>query len=591
MGASVVPREIEPMKIALVYPYCLEDRIHIDDVHVPPIGLYFIGATLIESGHDVTVFNWGHMRGRESDMQAALQQASPDIIGFSVLQANRWGAIDIARWAKSMFPRVKVVFGGIAATTMWRQFLHHFPEVDAVVVGEGERAFLDLVRFYEDAGGDDAPAGIPGVAHRRDGDFRLTPPRVHETDLDQLPDPSRYFTYNHVLLGRGCPGNCTFCGSPEFWGRRVRFHSPQWFVDQLERLVGRGQRFFYFSDDTFTLKRCLVLEVCKEIRKRRLDIQWAAISRVDRMDEELAKAMRLAGCIQISFGVESGSPRIRRLLGKPFTDAQIKRAFDIVSRMGILTRAYFIYGCPGENEETIGQTLSLMDAIRPLGAIFYILSLFPGTRLYQDVITPSGIKEDALWLQPIEDVLYHELDQKLSGDQVLAFGKTLRQHFHRHLPRYINALELIDDPELSVHHADFYSRLAMTLDHGDYAAIADIPGKPALAEALYRRSLDYAPNARAYLGLGIQLQKGGGHDAAIRLLSDAVAHFPNHEPLNLCLAISHMNTGRFSKALLCLEKFETSPQALGYMAECHRRLGNTVAAADCDKRMTALTAK
>jgi tetratricopeptide (TPR) repeat protein len=294
--------------------------------------------------------------------------------------------------------------------------------------------------------------------------------------------------------------------------------------------------------------------------------------------------MRLAGCIQISFGVESGSPRIRRLLGKPFTDSQIARAFDIVSRMGILTRAYFIYGCPGENDASIRQTLALMDKIKPLGAIFYILSLFPGTRLYQDLIQPSRIDEDALWLQPIEDVLYHEVDQKLSGEQVMSFGKTLRQHFHRRLPEYIDAVALVDDPELTAHHADFYSRLAMTLDHGDYAAIKEIPGKRELAEALYRRSLDYAANPRAYLGLGIRIQKDGKHDAAIRLLADAVAHFPDHEPLNLCLAISYMNTGRFSKALSCLEKFDDSPQALGYMAECHRQLGNTLAAADCEKR-------
>ncbi len=575
------------MKVLLIYPYCLEDRIHLDDVHVPPIGLYFVAAVLKQAGIDVSVRNWGHMKGRRDDIQAALAAERPDVIGFSVLQANRWGAIDIARWAKTTNPAVTVVFGGIAATTLWQHFLAHFPEIDAVVVGEGEQAFLDLVRQHGQTGGPAVPTGIPGVASRKNGKPVLTPARGQAADLNQLPDPSRHFTYQHVLLGRGCPGNCTFCGSPEFWGRKVRFHSAQWFVDQIERLAARGQRFFYFSDDTFTLKRRLVMEVCKEIRNRNVDIQWAAISRVDRVDAPLLRAMRLAGCTQISFGVESGSPRIRRLLGKPFSDAQIHKAFDMTARQGILTRAYFIYGCPGESAETIVQTQALMDRIKPLSAIFYILSLFPGTRLYRDWMARTGIDENALWLQPVEDILYFQTDPNLAEDEVIEFGKALRGHFHRHLPDYINGLEIDDDPALYPSHADFYSRLAMTLDHGDYAAIEDIPGKDDLAETLYRRSLDYKANPRAYLGLGIRHQKNGRHGDTIRLLRDAVARFPDHEPLNLCLAISHMNMGRWSRAMVCLEKFPDSPQALGYMAECHRQLGNTAAAAEIEKRLKA----
>ena len=575
------------MKVLLIYPYCLEERIHLDDVRVPPIGLYFIAAVLTEAGIEASVQNWGHMKGRRDDVQAALAQERPDVIGFSVLQANRWGAVEIARWAKSMNSGIKVVFGGIAATTLWQHFLEHFPEIDAVVVGEGEQAFLDLVRHYEKTDGPELPSGIPGVASRKNGRPVLMPAKAQVADLNQLPDPSRHFTYQHVLLGRGCPGDCTFCGSPEFWGRKVRFHSSQWFVDQLERLVARGQRFFYFSDDTFTLKRRLVMEVCKEIRNRHLDIQWAAISRVDRVDEPLLKAMRLAGCTQISFGVESGSPRIRRLLGKPFSDSQIQEAFEMTARLGILTRAYFIYGCPGENAETIAQTQALMDRIKPLSAIFYILSLFPGTRLYRDWVARTGIDEDALWLQPVEDILYFQTDPNLSQEDVIEFGKALRGHFYGRLPGYIDGLELADDPALYPSHADFYSRLAMTLDHGDYAAIEGISGKDDLAETLYRRSLDYAPNTRAYLGLGIRLQKKGRHGDTIRLLEDAMARFPNQEPLNLCLAVSHMNTGRWSKAMVCLEQFPDSSQALGYMAECHRQLGNTAAAEDIENRLKA----
>ena len=125
----------------------------------------------------------------------------------------------------------------------------------------------------------------------------------------------------------------------------------------------------------------------------------------------------------------------------------------------------------------------------------------------------------------------------------------------------------------------------MTLDHGDYAAVDAIEGKTQLAESLYRRSLDYHANPRAYLGLGIHHQKKGRHEDTVRLLEDGAAHFPDHEHIHLCLAISHMNLGRFSKAMCCLEKFAGSPQALPYIAECHRQLGNTAAAAEIENRM------
>ena len=576
------------MHVVLIYPYCLEERVHVDDVRVPPIGMYTIAAVLRENGIETTVLNWGHMKNRQRDMRNALDHLRPDVVGFSVLQANRWGAVHIARMAKALNPAVKVVFGGISATTMWDHFLRLFPEVDAVVVGEGERAFLQLVRFYENAEDGALPVDLPGVAYRRDGKAVAAIAAPPLEDLDTIPDPAHHFTYQHVLLGRGCPGNCTFCGSPDFWGRRVRFHSPRWFVDQLERLRQRGQRFFYFSDDTFTLQRDRVLAVCREMRERSLDIEWAAISRVDRIDEDMLRAMRLAGCTQISYGVESGSPDIRRLLGKPFSDTQIQEAFDITSRLGILTRAYFIYGCPGESDDTIARTLALMDRIKPLSAIFYILALFPGTRLYRDYVEASGANEDELWLQPTEDIMYFTTDPALSREQVLAWGRTLRGHFHQRLPAYIDAVDLADDPDLHTAHADFCSRLAMTLSHGEYAGIADIPGKTPLAQRLYQRSLDFAPNARAYLGLAIDQQKRGRHAEVIRLLGEAVETFPKDEALHTCLAISDMNLGNWERATAILERFDRAPNVLPHLITCYREMGNAAAANRCQQRLERL---
>ena len=143
-----------------------------------------------------------------------------------------------------------------------------------------------------------------------------------------------------------------------------------------------------------------------------------------------------------------------------------------------------------------------MEAIKPLSAIFYVLDLFPGTALYDDYRQRFKVSDD-IWLHRIEDLMYFETDPALSPELILAFGKRLRSHFCEKLPEFVEALKLIDQMDLYAQHADFFSRLAMTFEKGDYAAVDAIPHKYRLAEKLYQRSLTYAPHARAYLGLGM----------------------------------------------------------------------------------------
>jgi anaerobic magnesium-protoporphyrin IX monomethyl ester cyclase len=339
----------------------------------------------------------------------------------------------------------------------------------------------------------------------------------------------------------------------------------------LERLYRKGVRFFYFSDDTFMLKKDHVMTICREILDRGLPISWAAISHVNYVDEEVLFWMRKAGCTQISYGVESGSSRIRRLLNKNTRADQIQQAFSLTTRYGILSRAYFIYGCPGENWDTIQETIDLIQAIKPLGVIFYILDIFPGTALYADFLKRSGGSDD-IWLRRVEDILYFETDPKLDRELILDFGRKLRTEFYRSLPSFVDAIDLVDAEGFAELHADFLSRLGMTFSHGDYAGIDAIPNKLETAARLYERSLTYAPNDRAYLGLGIIRQKERRFDDSVRILSEGVRHFPNNEPLHICLGLSHMNLGQYGEALSSFQKFSDSKQAVPYIAECRRRL-------------------
>ena len=253
------------MKILLIYPNFIEERVHEEDVRVVPIGLYYIGALLKEHDYDVEILNWHDIHKTPDKINVILRDKNPDIIGFSIVHANRWGGIDSARIAKRILPDVKIVFGGVGTTFLWKHLFRTCNELDFAVLGEGEYSFLALIQCLEKRDFS-CIKSIKGIAYRQGKKLIKTDDADVIDDLDQLPMPSRYFEFQHLSSSRGCPANCTFCSSPKFWGRRVRFHSPEYFVSQLELLYQKGITFFYISDDTFTMQKDRVIQICTKIK-------------------------------------------------------------------------------------------------------------------------------------------------------------------------------------------------------------------------------------------------------------------------------------------------------------------------------------
>ncbi len=571
------------MKIAFINPYCLDPRLQDYDIKVPPIGLYYLASALMEKGHHCNILNWYSMKGRTEAIEQELRSLDPDIIAISILHANRWGGIDIAKIAKKLRPNRPVVFGGPGATFLWEHLLKHFREIDTIILGEGEETIVELIETLERKGLNQLNK-IAGIAFR-DGDTPVkAPPRPFIQNLDMLPDPSRFFSFQHVISSRGCPWNCSFCGSPKIWQRTVRFHSAEYFVKQLQRLYEQGQNFFFVSDDTFTLKKQRVISICQKIINKNLKIEWAAISRVNIVDEEILYWMRKAGCIQISYGVESGSAKIRKILNKNISDNDIQKAFELTTAYGIMPRAYFIYGNPGESQTTINQSVKLIKRIRPLGAIFYILDIFPGTKLYEDFKKRTGQNDD-LWLKRIEDIMYFETDPKLDKKKILKYGKTLRKAFYSNLPRFASDITLKDLPELAPYHAAFLARLGLTFAFGDYSKIDQIPQKLETAATLFQKALSFFPNKMAYLGLAIIYQRSGNNSVAIEVAKDGLKHFPSSSELIGCLGVSLMNLGQIQEALNLFMKNDPSLQNLRYALKCAQILGNKKLALEISSRI------
>ena len=561
------------MKILLIYPYPLFDRSQEEDIKPVPIGVYYVGAVLKENHYDVEVLNWYNIHKTPQRIAEVLLEKEPDIIGFSILNANRWGGIEIAEIAKQLNPDVKIVFGGVASTFLWKHFLKHFPQIDFVVIGEGEYAFLDLVGLIE-KGNYKKLGNVKGIAFRKNGKIARTKPADPIQNLDELPIPAQYFEYQHVSFSRGCPWKCTFCGSPKFWGKKIRFHSPENFVRHLEILHDKGVTFFYVSDDNFTINKNRVIEICKRILEKDLKIVWVAISRVSYIDEDILYWMRKAGCTQISYGIESGSEKIRDLLNKKIKTEEIKNAFVLTHKYGIIARAYFIYGSPEESWETIQETIDLIHQIKPLICVLYILEIYPGAKLYLDFQKKSNVTDD-IWLKRIEGICYFETDPNLAQETVFAFGKKLRTELYENIDQFVESVSLVDKQELYEMHSDFWSRLGMTFSHGDYSKIEAIKDKDKIAERLFKKSLSYYPNHRAYLGLGLIKQNRKEFEESVKILSKGVELFPESEELNLCLGINHMNLGDYNKALSYLLKLQHSKEASYYIEQCYKQLGDS----------------
>ncbi len=554
------------MKVLLIYPHFIEERIHAEEITTPPLGLYWVASVLKEHGHDVEILNWHDRPRSPEEIRETLRCVRPGALGFSLVHANRWGGIEIAAVAKNLDPNLKVVFGGPGATFLWRHLLAHFPVIDYVVMGEGEYTFLNLLSHLE-KGDESSLEGIEGIAYRKGQRVIETKRPEPIADLNELPIPAKYFEYMHVSSSRGCNWKCRFCGSPDLWNGRTRFRSPEHFVEELELLYRKGTTFFYISDDTFTLNRNRVIEICRAILRRNLNITWYAISRVDCVDEEILYWMRKAGCIQISYGVESGSEKIRALLNKKITTDQVRRAFALTRSYGILPRAYFIYGSPGETFETVEESVALIREIKPLAAVFYILDLFPGTEFHER-LERSGRITDDIWLNRIEGLMYLDVDPSLSGEKVLSFGRMLRSAFYENVHSFAESVSLVDRKDLYEKHADFCSRLGMTFSQGDYSRNEMVKDKERVAEKLFRKALEYAPDERAYLGLGMLKQRSAEMEASVEILKEGIERFPQRESLHLCLGISYMNLHDHRSALNEFSLFPDSDVAKKHMKLC-----------------------
>lgn len=398
------------MKILLAYQSGATNR-NDPYINLLPTGLTYIHASLKDAGYDSLLANfsaWSTNRIKQE-----LCRLKPDIIGISLWTHNRHTSIELARLCRATIPNSIIIVGGAHATFCFQDFLSESSPVDIVVIGEGEVTFLELVRTIQYG---TEWQNIPGIAFYRNNLLTTTSQRKNLENLDTLIIPSKYLEHSigvdlqlqseFIVTTRGCPSTCYFCSSPDFWGKKVRFRSPQAIIDEIIYIRQKfGLIYFSIRDDTFTADRKRVLEFCRLLTSQNLNILWNCQSRVTAIDEELVLLMKQAGCECIQLGVESGSPNILKQLGKNITTSEIKRACHIISEIGINLSVFLITNVPGETEENIKQSLELIRQIHPDDGYVSPLAYYPGTKLYRDALTAGNTTADIFQNQK-KDALY-----------------------------------------------------------------------------------------------------------------------------------------------------------------------------------------
>lgn len=385
----------------------------INNLFVDQLGYFYISAVLKQAGHEVRMFITD--RNLESD----LRSYNPGVVGFTAVTGNHVWAGMTAQDLRQVLPKAKYVLGGPHPTYHPEVILH--PGWDYICRGEGETSIVELVDALEQ--GRDTTR-IPGI-WAKDGN------RIYENDfarqiedLDSIPYPDRSlydafpFIRNHMhslmLSSRGCPWQCSFCYAPTLAsltkgkGKFVRFRSVDNVVGEALELRRQFKlRTVEFVDDIFGMHRPWLREFSQKWREH-VKLPFIGNLRADLINEEVVDLLADAGCLAVSFGIESGNDRVRNeILQKEVEAERILLAARELRRRKIKIITYNILGSPTESIEEAWDTVRINQKVRPDFCFVSLMQPYPKTKIWETAVREGVYDPSAASFDELE-ASYHD---------------------------------------------------------------------------------------------------------------------------------------------------------------------------------------
>ncbi|MEN6624460.1 MAG: radical SAM protein [Smithella sp.] len=377
-----------------------------------PIGLNCVYVAVWKAGHEVVHIDLMTEEDWQSDIRETITSFNPDIIGISVRNVDDQNMenprffLDQVKEIIAYFRRFSkapIVLSGAAYSIFPEEALDYL-EADMGIQGEGELSFLILLDRFARS---ESLSDVPGLYLRGAG---LQGKRIFEKKLDRFLLPgarlSAFSISNKkefmvpIQTRRGCPMTCSYCPTGIIEGRKIRKRKPDLIIEEIMDHVKAGFNQFFFVDNTFNIPEDYAKEICRKIIESRLTISWWCIVYPGMIDDELARLMACAGCVEVSLEFESGSEQVLRKMNKKFSPAEARETSEILRAAGIKQMGSLLLGGPGETKESVEESLEFADSLK-----LDSLKIIVGIRIYPDTALAGTAIEEGL-IKPDDNLLF-----------------------------------------------------------------------------------------------------------------------------------------------------------------------------------------
>lgn len=411
-----------------------------------PLGMLYLASSLMKAGYEVEFLNGAFMTNPE--ILKKVEKERPEFVGLYSTTFGWKKAKEAARAIKEIDKNIFICVGGPYPIAVQEKCLEDCEWIDVVATGEGEITLLEILERLSD---DRGMEGVKGVVYREDGAIKKNSPRPLLVDLDSLAFPARELledavsyipppaTYKRkpvavMITSRGCNRRCLFCFQIDKTRKSgIRYRSVKNVIEEIELCLSQGYREIKFLDDTLAANYDRAMQLCEEIKARRLDFTWFASACVNQVDKPLLTAFKEAGCWAILFGAESGVQKNLNAIKKGITLDQTRKAVKAAKEVGLTVLTPFLFGIPGQTFEDGLKTIEFACELDPDVANFHAITPFPGTELYDKIEKYGTISED------LTDFTYQGaafVPYTMTKEEILQLRQMAFKKFYSR-PRYI----------------------------------------------------------------------------------------------------------------------------------------------------------